>query len=260
MQTYTQLKAQPISNGFHGFVCLAWSSFQKVALHPLNLMFSLGLPVFMYLIFGVGRDYSQMALPHGNVSAQVLVNMTLYGVVTAAASVAAGISLERANGVSRLFRLTPLSPVAFILSRTVASLLLISLAVAVTYSVGYATEAKMDGPVWFFTAVLLLAGALLATLVGLAFGFLFRSDAAYASSSAFTVVSAFLAGMFMPLEAAPQFIRAFSEYSPLYGVVKLASYPLYGMDFSFKWVVNFLVWVAVFGSLAVWAQRHDTGR
>lgn len=260
MQTFTQLKGQPTSSGFHGFTRLAWSSFQKLALHPLNLMFALGLPVFMYLIFGVGRDYSQISLPHGNVSAQVLVNMALYGVVTAASSVAAGISLERANGVSRLFRLTPLSPAAFILSRTVASLLLVTMAVVVTYSVGYVTEARMETPVWFLTAVLLLASALLATLVGLAFGFLFRSDAAYAGSSAFTVVSAFLSGMFIPLEFAPQFVRTLSEYSPLYGVVKLASYPLYGTDFSFKWVLNFLVWVALFACLAVWAQRNDTGR
>ncbi|EEH63948.1 ABC-2 type transporter [Gleimia coleocanis DSM 15436] len=260
MKTLAEIKKIPTSNGFKGFGKNALVAFQKVAAHPLNLIFAVGLPVMMYLIFGVGKEYSSIELPHANVSAQIMVNMAFYGVAVAGSSVAAGITLERANGVSRLFSLTPMSPLAFLLTRVVASLTIITLAILTTFTVGAYTDAKMEPLVWGITGVLLLASALLATLMGLAFGFLLRSDAAYAGVSGLTVISAFLGGIFIPLEQMASFVQDLAPFSPLYGGIRLVSYPIYGEGFEWGWVTNLLVWMLIFALLAWMGNKRDTGR
>lgn len=260
MKTPATNKKFPLLPGFKGFGRNTMVAFGKIAAHPLNLLFALGLPVMMYLIFGVGREYSSIALPHGNVSAQVMVNMSFYGVAVAASSVAAGISLERANGVSRLFSLTPMSSLAFMLTRVVASLGIIVLAILITYTVGAFTEAVMEPLVWVATGFLLLAGSLLAILMGLSFGFLLRSDAAYAGVSGLTVVSAFLGGVFIPLEQTASVIQKIAPLTPFYGGIHLVSYPLYGGALAWSWVGNLIVWMLIFGFLAWLGNKRDTGR
>ncbi|MCS4484179.1 ABC transporter permease [Gleimia sp. 6138-11-ORH1] len=260
MDTLTELKGMPASNGFKGFLYISLIAFMRIAGHPLNLAFSIGLPIVMYLIFGVGKDYSSIELPHGNVSAQIMLNMAFYGVVIGASTVSVGTTLERANGVSRLYSTTPLSSFAFILSRMVASLGVVTIAIVATFSVGALTEARLDAHLWPLTGLLLVLSTVLASLLGLSFGFIFRSDAAYGGVSGVTVISAFLAGIFLPLEQMSSFFQDLAPYSPFYGAIMLVSAPLYGEAVKWSWVFNVVVWCVIFASISVLARRYDTGR
>ncbi len=240
---------------------LAWTSFWKLLTNPFSLSFAIALPIFMYLMFGANQEYSGYSVGHANVAATVLVSMAVYGAVMTTSSAGANVSLERTSGVTRLFALTPLSPAAQILARVVASLGVSAVVIAVTYVVGAATGAQMDGPVWALSAVLLVVLSILPAALGLAAGFAVRSDGAFAATSIVTVLCSFLSGMFIPLDQMGAFFQHMAPWTPLYGIVQLVQMPLVGWEsFQWSWVLNYLVWTAAFAVVAVWGQRRDTGR
>lgn len=87
-----------------GSARLAWVSFTQVLLNPFNVGFALALPSLMYLMFGANQDYSDYPVGNGNgnVAAQILLTMALFGVLMTTSSFAASVSLERAQGIGRL--------------------------------------------------------------------------------------------------------------------------------------------------------------
>src|SRR5215472_5960575 len=87
---------------------------RRVLRNRRNLLMTIVLPVFFFLLFGVTQSYDNGSLRggHGNVSAFIMISMALYGAVLATTSGGAMVSIERAQGWSRQLRITPLSPVA----------------------------------------------------------------------------------------------------------------------------------------------------
>ena len=77
-----------------------------------TVVFTLVMPVLLYLIIGTNDAYGHDRAGSGNVSAYILISMAAYGAVLAATSGGAMVAAERALGWSRQLRLTPLSPVA----------------------------------------------------------------------------------------------------------------------------------------------------
>jgi ABC-2 type transport system permease protein len=75
-----------------------------------TVIFAIIFPVVFFLAFGLNKAYANDKLPHGNVSAFVMISMALYGAILATTSGGAMVSIERAAGWSRQLRLTPLSP------------------------------------------------------------------------------------------------------------------------------------------------------
>lgn len=244
-----------------GALRLTWYTFWKLLTNPFSLGFSIALPIFMYLMFGANQEYSGNWSGHANIAATVLVSMSLYGVVMTASSAGANVSLERTSGVARLFALTPLSSGAQILARVIAAMGASAVVVAVAYVVGYATGSRMEPAAWASSAALLAALSVLPGSLGLAAGFAIRSDGAFAATSIFTVLSAFLSGIFIPLEQMGSFFKSLAPWTPLYGMAQLIQLPLEGWDlFEWSWVVNYAAWTLVFGAVAAWGARRDTGR
>lgn len=246
---------------WHGFWRLSGYTFWKELTNPFSLAFAIALPIFMYLMFGAGQDYSDLLVAHGNTAATVLVNMAIYGAIMTTSSMGANVSLERTSGVTRLFALTPLSPAASIVSRVVASMGISAAVIAVAYAVGFMTGASMQWQAWLLSALLIVALSILPATLGLAAGFAVRTDGAFAATSIFTVIGAFGSGMFIPLDSMGEFFRTIAPWTPFSGIVNLVQMPLIGVDsFSWGWVANYVGWTLLFATVAVVAQRRDTGR
>lgn len=255
------LTGRPAPGPWHGMGRLALYSFWTLLTNPFSLGFAIFLPIFMYLMFGANQSYSDIWQVNANVAASVLVNMAIYGTIMTSSSMGANVSLERATGVSRLFALTPLPPAAQILARVIASLGISTVVIAITYIVGYLTGSRMHASAWPLSAAMIIALSILPATIGLAAGFAVRSDGAFSVTSAITVVGSFASGMFIPLESMGAFFQHLAPWTPLYGIVQLVQMPLAGWDsFTWSWVVNYVVWTAIFGLLASWASRRDTGR
>lgn len=248
------------TTGWKGFSTLTWMTFYKHLTNPFSVGFALILPIIMYTMFGVGKDYSDVWLVGGNVAAQILTSMTLYGTIVVVSALGTNVSLERISGVSRLFAVTPLKPSAQLTARIVAGVLMSVMLIGVVFTYGYFTGARMHPMVWIQVGVVIILSSLMAAALGLAGGFITRSDGAFALASMVTVLSAFLSGMFIPLDQMGSFFSAIAPYSPFYGVLYLSSAGLYGESTQVSWLVNAACWTAFFTVIAIIGMRRDTGR
>ncbi len=248
-------------SGWKGFGLRTWYALVKLITNPYSLGFALGLPIFMYLIFGAGQEYGKEWAGHSNVAAVVLVNMAVYGTIMSASSMGSVVALERTSGISRLHALTPMSPLAGILARIAASLLITIVVTGIVYAAGALTGARMEASAWIESYLLMVVVSILPIALGLACAFAVRSDGAFALTSAITVLGSFAAGMFIPLEQMGDFWARIAPWTPFYGSSRIVLAPLYGWEgFSASWVVGLLAWTLLFGAVAVRAQRRDTGR
>lgn len=228
--------------------------------NPWNLGFAVGLPIVMYLMFGTGQEHSLIDVGNGNVAATILVSMALYGAIITSASTGASISVERAQGWSRQMALTPMRSHWYITAKIIASVFVAGIVVSMTFIVGALTDAGMEVPIWFSSALLIIAGTLITAAMGLAVGYWMRSDAAYGVMGGATALLAFFSGMFFPLEQMAEIFQNIAPYSPLYGINKLAQAPIYGDGFEWGALINAISWLAIFAILAVAGRNRDTER
>src|SRR3954454_21130945 len=114
-----------------------------------TIIFTLVMPVLLYLIIGANDSYGDEKAGTGNVSAYILISMAAYGDVLATTSGGAMVANERALGWSRQLRLTPLSPVACIAVKAIVAMMLGLGSVAAVNVVGVLNgKATMPTHVW----------------------------------------------------------------------------------------------------------------
>jgi len=74
-------------------------------------------------------------------------------------------------------------------------------------------------------------------------------------------VLAFAGGLFVPLSVmGDNAFTTIAKFVPTYGVSGLAHAPLSGESIQASWIINVLVWLAIFVSGAIWRFRRDTAR
>jgi ABC-2 type transport system permease protein len=74
------------------------------------------------------------------------------------------------------------------------------------------------------------------------------------------ILLAFAGGLFIPLSQFPHVLQTIAKFTPLYGLNELVHAPLTGTGIELSWVVNVLVWLAIFAGGAMWRFRKDTAR
>lgn len=249
----------PTFGGFSGGVLLI--EVRRLIRNRRTLMFTLIFPVFFFLIFGLNSQYADIRAGHVNVSALVMVSMALYGAILSTSSGGAVVSIERAAGWSRQLRLTPLSPIAYIVTKMLTSLVLGFLSVAAVFVTGLITG-RPDMPLhlWFVAGLSVWIGSLLFSAYGLFIGYLLPSENVMQVMSFSLIIFAFGGGLFVPLDQFPQVIQDIAVYTPLYGLNKWVHAPLTGDPIMWTWTVNMAVWLAIFVFGAVWRFRRDTAR
>jgi ABC-2 type transport system permease protein len=78
-------------------------------------------------------------------------------------------------------------------------------------------------------------------------------------SLALTLCS-FAGGLFIPLSQFPPALLTLARFTPLYGFKQLVHYPLVGGALQWGWILNLVVWLAIFVTGAAWCLRRDTAR
>jgi ABC-2 type transport system permease protein len=73
-------------------------------------------------------------------------------------------------------------------------------------------------------------------------------------------VFSLVGGLFIPLSLMPDLVQQIAPYTPTYGVVEIARYPIVGGSFDVLWVVSVVAWTAAFAVLAALLFRRDTRR
>ncbi len=228
-----------------------------------TVIFTMVTPSIFFLLFGLNASYATTtpAHWHGNISAFILISMALYGSVLANTSGGAMISIERSQGWSRQLRLTPLSPVAYIVTKMMTSMVLGLVSVVVVNIIGLLSQKpSMPWYLWVATAASVWVGSLLFAAFGLFMGYLLPTENVMQIMGFVIMLLAFGGGLFVPLSVYPHALQTLARFTPLYGLNQLVHAPLTGQGVEGWWVLNVVVWLMIFIAGAVWRFRRDTAR
>lgn len=228
------------------------------------LFFTAGLPAVMYVVFGAAQSYKDEPVGSGNVAMYIMISMAAYGAVTATTSIGGMAAVERMLGWGRQLGLTPLRDSGYVAMKAVTAIVIALIPVALIYLIGVLTGAEGDGASWFFSGLLVVAASAIFALFGLAIGAGFRSETAVSAAGGSLVVLAFLGNVFIPLSGV---MLDIGRFSPLYGVVALARYPLTegylttgDRDSLGLILTNVGVWTVIFAVAAVLLVRKGRQR
>lgn len=257
--------ARPLSerkstSPMHGF----WPIVRKQTLiamtNPWNVIFTIGLPTMIYLIFGV-TGMGEHELPNGNLSGLILVSMGQYAAVMAIAMLTAEIAIERVKGWTRTIALTPLGVRAYMFSKVTVSVIVGILVLSIIFMIGNFTGAEMAGPVWVQSFLLIVALSVIPALLGLVVAAIVGGEQAYGVIGGGSAVLGFLSGMFVPLDQLNSFFQTFAKFTPLWGMNQVAVGPITGWEgFEILALVNVIAWVAILAVSAVFLSKRLTGR
>jgi ABC-2 type transport system permease protein len=227
----------------------------------IGMFFVVGLPTFMFLVFGIGSDDP---VGSGNVAMYVMISMAAYGAVTATTSVAGSAATEQVMGWGRQLGLTPMRPVGFVAAKAAVAMTVAAVPVVAIFAIGAATGSRGHWSDWALSGALVWLGSALFAVYGLAICLAFRGPNAPGIASGMIVVLAFLGNVFTPMSG---FMLDLGRFTPLYGYVALARFPLTdgwlpvgGRDPLWLPVANVLAWTVIFSLLAMWGVRRSRAR
>jgi ABC-2 type transport system permease protein len=226
-----------------------------------TIIFALVVPIVLFLWVGLNSTFVHERDGQGNVSAFVMISIALYGSVLSTTAGGAMVSIERAAGWSRQLRLTPLSPVAYIAIKLIAAMILGLVSVAAVFIVGKATgKPDMPADIWVATGLSVWVGSLVFAAFGLFLGYLLPTENVMQFLGLIVGLLSFAGGLFIPLSQFPSTIQTIAKCTPLYGLNQLVHAPLLNQGVDWTWVVNVVLWLALFAAGAMWRFRLDTAR
>ena len=232
---------------------------KRVLRNRRTLFFTLVFPAGLFFAFGGTTGWDDPA-GHGNVAAYIMVSMALYGAALTAASTGATVALERAVGWSRQLRLTPLSPIAYIVVKALVALVMGALAVAVVNAAGL-LQGKPEMPTgrWVACAVLAVLCTLVFAALGVFVGYLVPGENAMQVLGPGLALMSFLGNVFIPIDDHSSLIWHIAQWTPMFGVAEVTRAPLTG-ELPWYAVVNAVGWLVVFVLGAAWRMSKDTAR
>lgn len=192
--------------------------------NPYTLVFTLAMPVAMYLLFGANTAYADLRAGHGNVAFSVMVSMAAYGTAVAMSSLTSLAAAEAGQGWGRQLAMTPLSTAGYAATKLVNALTFAAFALVAVFTAGTLTGAHADDLWrWAASAGIILGLGLMFGLYGLGVGLFFNSDSAAALASISMTFFGFLGNVFMPLDGV---MLDIARFTPMYGFAALARWPL----------------------------------
>ncbi|HET6626844.1 MAG TPA: ABC transporter permease [Nocardioidaceae bacterium] len=258
MTTRAELRRAPVLGGLNRTVL--GLELRRMLRNRRTVIFTLIMPIALFLLIGTNESYVHEDAGNGNVSAYIMISMAVYGAVLATTSGGAMVSIERALGWSRQLRLTPLAPAAYIATKMMIALVLGLGSVLAVYMVGMATgKPSMPVHVWILTALIGWVGSLVFAAFGLFMGYVLPGENVMQVLGPLMAVFAFVGGLFVPLEDGST-LQTVAQFTPMYGLAELARSPLTGETVQVSWVLNIVVWLVIFAGGAAWRFRRDTAR
>ena len=225
-----------------------------------TVVFTLVLPALLYLMIGTSTKYGNESYGSGNVSAYILISMAAYGAALAATSGGAMVATERALGWSRQLRLTPLSPIAHVVTKACVALVLGLGSVLAVNAIGLANgKAEMPVHVWIGAGLVAWLGSVVFGAFGLFMGYLLPGENVMQVLGPVMAGLAAIGGLWFPIDS-DTVMGHVSAVTPMYGLAELARWPLHGGAPHVAWVLNLVVWLVVFVAGAAWRMSKDTAR
>jgi ABC-2 type transport system permease protein len=243
------------------YVLEARTELLKVLRLPAYALPTLGFPAMFYLLFAVALGGRQAN--GGTLAVYMLATYGAFGVMGASFfGFGIALAIERAQGWLLLKRSMPAPPGAWIVGKTAVSLAFSVAVVALLAALGVTfARVRMPLTTWLPLAVVLVAGAIPFSALGLALGYLCGPNSAPAVVNLIYLPMSFLSGLWVPVEMLPNFMKTLATSLPAYHFAQLALQVVGAGRGGPAWShVSVLVGFTLFSmALALFAYRRDEG-
>jgi ABC-2 type transport system permease protein len=235
-----------------GTLLLARAEIGRLRRNTRYLIFTLALPVLLYLIFA-----KQNATAYGvSFKAFYMVGMASFGAFSGAFNNnTIRISQERKDGWIRQLRLTPLPANGYVVAKIIASMAVTVPSIVIVLLLGrFYGGIHMAAWKWVVIAVTIWLGTLIFAALAVAIGYKLDPSSVQPVSLVVYFLFVIFGGLWFPLGGD---LRKFGEFTPTYMVVKISTDVLSAGTVQAINVIGILIWLAIFVGLAIFAVRSS---
>ena len=233
------------------------SEVRRLLRAPRFLIFTIGFPMaFLVIMSGIYAPD-----PNNTLGLVILMlNMAVYGAISAAVSTGGLVAAERALGWNRQLRLTPLPAWGYLAVKAAVAMLVALPALALVLVVGAIMGVDLPALTWLQVLAVAWAGVLPFAAIGLLVGTLATADSAQGMTMVTMLTFSLLGGIFIPAQILPPVMLSIAQVLPSYWLADIAGRPALGGGVPLEGVAVLAAWLAVAGGLAIWRYRRDALR
>lgn len=218
------------------------------------VIFAVVMPVVMYLIF------TNLGLAPGDrhdAAIYTMVGMAAYGALGGAFNNGSGIAEDRATGWLRQLRLTPLTPAQVVTGKVLTGVVGVVPSIAAVLLAGVlVNHVALPPQRWLAIVVLLWAGTVPFSLLGLGNGYRLSGQTAAVANVATMLTLSIVGGLWIPAETFPSWLRAIAEWTPSNSYAGLSWRIAFGDAPTLRQAATLVTWLLAFAVYAVYGYRR----
>ena len=222
------------------------------------ILFTLALPLIMYLLFNGLYGNQTETGSSISVSQYLMVSMATYGGMGAAINAGARIAIERQTGWNRQLRLSALTPRGYMISKSVVSLLVALPAIVLVFLAGVTIgHVRMPARIWLEAGLGVWVALIPFAVIGLAIGFLGTVDSVQPLTVLVYMGMAILGGLWFPVDQLSSFLQGLAKVLPSYWTAEIGRDILGGNTIPIQGVAVLLAWTLALAALGALAYRRS---
>ena len=222
------------------------------------ILFTLALPLVMYLLFnGLYGNQTETGSAI-SVSEYLMVSMATYGGMGAAINAGARIAIERQTGWNRQLRLSALTPRGYMFSKSIVSLLVALPAIVLVFLAGVTIgHVRMPAMTWLEAGVGVWLALIPFAVIGLALGFLGTVESVQPLTVLVYMGMAILGGLWFPVDQLSSFLQGLAKVLPSYWTAEVGRDVLAGQAVPVQGVAVLAAWTLALAALGALAYRRS---
>ncbi|MDQ1671456.1 MAG: type transport system permease protein [Frankiaceae bacterium] len=227
--------------------------------NPRYLVFSLGMPLVLFLLFSSGGDHDRIG--GLSVSAYIMVSMATFGAMSGVFSTAGKIAMERSTGWNRQLRLTALTGRQYVLSKAITGFSVAVPALIIVFTAGALGKGVSLSPLrWLEIAGWVLVGLTPLAAMAVWLGYAAKPDSLQAVMGGLISLLALLGGLWVPIESFPNWVGNIAKALPTYWAAGAGRDALAGSWIGWHGVLVLVIWTGVLTAMAGRAYVRDTAK
>jgi ABC-2 type transport system permease protein len=249
-----------IGRAFRVYATEAKYEILKTLRQPAYVIPTLAFPLLFYVMFGIAFGGRQ-AVGAVSLATYLLATYSTFGVMGASLfGFGAGVAMERGYGWLQVKRASPMPPLAYLLAKTLMSLIFSAIIVTLLFILG-----TLFGGVHLSTFAFLrlmgimIAGSIPFCALGLVIGCYAAPNVAPAVVNILFLPMSFCSGLWLPLQLLPRFLQHIAPFLPSYhlGQLGLKQVGFGGPGSSLSHVAALVAFTVVFLLLALRGYSRD---
>ena len=225
---------------------------------PRALLFTVGMPVLYYFIFSGLWGTGEV----GGVDAKaaLMTSMAAFGAMMGTMFTGARTAHERSVGWQRQLRLTPLTPMQYLLGKGMVGMAVGFIPVMLIAVVGGIDGASLSAFGWVQLVLGVWLSAIPFAVLGLLIGQLATPDTIPVFTMVPMLLCGFLGGLWIPLALFPHWLGNIAKILPSYWMADIGHGAVQGGGHLGNAAGVLAAWAVVLGALVMLRYRRDAAR